>query len=165
MVRGWVRLLAGGEEPLRVESSGTARPGGRDGLSVGVVDEVSAGEDALEVGPGAAALGEHVALAVEADLVPDELRARVVTDGDEHAVQLALFHRAGLHVLDHRQWNQTAVLLQNFREDVETHPEIVCVEEAVARGVFGVPFYIVGDERFWGQDRLEDLDLHLSGKL
>lgn len=39
------------------------------------------------------------------------------------------------------------------------------LEEAVARGVFGVPFYIVGDERFWGQDRLEDLDLHLSGKL
>ena len=39
------------------------------------------------------------------------------------------------------------------------------LEEAVARGVFGVPFYMVGDERFWGQDRLEDLDLHLSGKL
>ena len=39
------------------------------------------------------------------------------------------------------------------------------LEEAVARGVFGVPFYIVGHERFWGQDRLEDLDLHLSGKL
>jgi 2-hydroxychromene-2-carboxylate isomerase len=39
------------------------------------------------------------------------------------------------------------------------------LEEAAARGVFGVPFYIVGEERFWGQDRLEDLDLHLSGKL
>lgn len=39
------------------------------------------------------------------------------------------------------------------------------LEEAVARGVFGAPFYIVGDERFWGQDRLDDLDLHLSGKL
>lgn len=39
------------------------------------------------------------------------------------------------------------------------------LEEAVARGVFGVPFYVVGDERFWGQDRLDDLDLHLSGKL
>lgn len=33
------------------------------------------------------------------------------------------------------------------------------------RGVFGAPFYIVGDERFWGQDRLGDLDLHLAGKL
>ena len=40
------------------------------------------------------------------------------------------------------------------------------LEEAQARGVFGSPFYITdGDERFWGQDRLEDLDLHLSGKL
>ena len=39
------------------------------------------------------------------------------------------------------------------------------LEEAVRRGVFGVPFYIVGEERFWGQDRLEDLDLHLAGKL
>ena len=36
------------------------------------------------------------------------------------------------------------------------------LEEAVTRGVFGVPFYIVGDERFWGQDRLKDLDSHLS---
>lgn len=39
------------------------------------------------------------------------------------------------------------------------------LEEAVSRGVFGAPFYIVGDERFWGQDRLDDLDLHLMGKL
>ncbi|WP_371039100.1 MULTISPECIES: 2-hydroxychromene-2-carboxylate isomerase [unclassified Rhodosalinus] len=39
------------------------------------------------------------------------------------------------------------------------------LEEAVAAEVFGAPFYIVGDERFWGQDRLEDLDLHLAGKL
>ncbi|MHA6344711.1 DsbA family protein [Roseivivax sp. CAU 1761] len=39
------------------------------------------------------------------------------------------------------------------------------LEEAVANGVFGVPFYIAGKERFWGQDRLADLDLHLAGKL
>jgi len=39
------------------------------------------------------------------------------------------------------------------------------LEEAVARGVFGVPFYFTGTEMFWGQDRLDDLDLHLSGKL
>jgi 2-hydroxychromene-2-carboxylate isomerase len=39
------------------------------------------------------------------------------------------------------------------------------LEEAVSRGAFGAPFYIVGDERFWGQDRLEDLDLHLAGRL
>ena len=40
------------------------------------------------------------------------------------------------------------------------------LEEAVERGVFGSPFYITDDgQRFWGQDRIEDLDLHLSGKL
>ena len=39
------------------------------------------------------------------------------------------------------------------------------LEEAAASGVFGVPFYIVGEARFWGQDRLEDLDLHLAGTL
>ena len=37
------------------------------------------------------------------------------------------------------------------------------LEEAVARGVFGVPSYVVGDQIFWGQDRLDDLDLHLAG--
>ena len=40
------------------------------------------------------------------------------------------------------------------------------LEEAVAKGAFGAPFFITdGDERFWGQDRLDDLDLHLAGKL
>lgn len=40
------------------------------------------------------------------------------------------------------------------------------LEDAVSAGVFGAPFYIVdGAERFWGQDRLEDLELHLAGKL
>lgn len=40
------------------------------------------------------------------------------------------------------------------------------LEEAVDRGVFGAPFYITDDDqRFWGQDSLDDLDLHLQGKL
>ncbi|MFV2051999.1 2-hydroxychromene-2-carboxylate isomerase [Aliiroseovarius sp. YM-037] len=40
------------------------------------------------------------------------------------------------------------------------------LEDAVNAGVFGAPFYITDqDDRFWGQDRLEDLDLTLSGKL
>lgn len=40
------------------------------------------------------------------------------------------------------------------------------LEEAVAAGVFGAPFYIVdGGQKFWGQDRLDDLDQHLAGKL
>lgn len=39
------------------------------------------------------------------------------------------------------------------------------LEEAVSRGVFGVPTYVVGDQIFWGQDRLDDLALHLAGKI
>ena len=34
--------------------------------------------------------------------------------------------------------------------------------EAIERGVFGSPFYIVGREKFWGQDRLADLEAHLA---
>ncbi|QFT61703.1 2-hydroxychromene-2-carboxylate isomerase [Roseivivax sp. THAF30] len=40
------------------------------------------------------------------------------------------------------------------------------LEEAVAAGVFGAPFYVLGTgQKFWGQDRLEDLQMHLEGKL
>jgi 2-hydroxychromene-2-carboxylate isomerase len=40
------------------------------------------------------------------------------------------------------------------------------LEEAVVAGVFGVPFFITdGGEKFWGQDRLDDLDAQLAGRL
>ena len=40
------------------------------------------------------------------------------------------------------------------------------LEEGVEKGAFGAPFYVVDSgECFWGQDRLEDLDRHLAGKL
>ncbi len=45
----------------------------------------------------------------------------------------------------------------------ETYPRNL--EDAVENGVFGAPFYIIGAQRFWGQDRIEDIDLHLAGKL
>ena len=35
-------------------------------------------------------------------------------------------------------------------------------EEAIQRNVFGSPSYVVGDEIFWGQDRLSYLDAYLS---
>jgi 2-hydroxychromene-2-carboxylate isomerase len=35
-------------------------------------------------------------------------------------------------------------------------------DEALRRGVFGVPSYLVGDEVFWGQDRLPLLEAHLA---
>lgn len=35
-------------------------------------------------------------------------------------------------------------------------------DEALRRGVFGAPSYLVGEELFWGQDRLAYLDAHLA---
>jgi len=35
-------------------------------------------------------------------------------------------------------------------------------QEALARGVFGAPSYVLGDEIFWGQDRLDFLDRALG---
>lgn len=38
------------------------------------------------------------------------------------------------------------------------------LEQATLAGVFGSPFYITADDqRFWGQDRLDDLDAYLAG--
>ena len=40
------------------------------------------------------------------------------------------------------------------------------LEDAVNAGVFGAPFFITDDDgRFWGQDRLDQLDRHLEGTL
>jgi len=40
------------------------------------------------------------------------------------------------------------------------------LEEAVDRGVFGSPFYVTDSgQRFWGQDRIADLDAHLAGRI
>ena len=39
-------------------------------------------------------------------------------------------------------------------------------EEAVRHGVFGAPFFITDeDQRFWGEDRLPDLEAHLAGRI
>lgn len=40
------------------------------------------------------------------------------------------------------------------------------LEDAVNAGAFGAPFFITDDgARFWGADRLDQLDLHLGGQL
>lgn len=38
-------------------------------------------------------------------------------------------------------------------------------DAAIARGVFGVPSIVDGDELFWGTDSLADLEAHLRGEL
>ena len=40
------------------------------------------------------------------------------------------------------------------------------LEDAVIAGAFGAPFFITDtDQRFWGEDRIDDLDAFLGGKL
>ena len=39
------------------------------------------------------------------------------------------------------------------------------LEDAVDAGAFGAPFYVVSEQRFWGQDRIADVDLYLQGNV
>jgi len=36
-------------------------------------------------------------------------------------------------------------------------------DEAVARGIFGAPTFLIGDELYWGNDRLEDALAYCTG--
>jgi 2-hydroxychromene-2-carboxylate isomerase len=57
-----------------------------------------------------------------------------------------------------------ALTISGMLEGAEVYSQNL--EDAVSAGCFGVPFYITdSDERFWGQDRVEDLDRHLAGNL
>ncbi|PWJ19111.1 2-hydroxychromene-2-carboxylate isomerase [Jannaschia seohaensis] len=53
-----------------------------------------------------------------------------------------------------------ALVNRGMMEGAETYARNL--EDAVAAGAFGVPFYIVGDERFWGQDSIGELDAYLA---
>lgn len=70
-------------------------------------------------------------------------------DLGDPAVRVALIERAGL--------DPAALDLAAGAAAVDAN-----TKEAVARGVFGSPFYLVGEEAFWGQDRLDFLDRHLA---
>jgi 2-hydroxychromene-2-carboxylate isomerase len=50
-----------------------------------------------------------------------------------------------------------------------SHPEIKAqlrrqTEDAVKRGVFGVPTMEIGDELFWGYDDFPYMELHMAGR-
>ncbi|MEC9330511.1 MAG: 2-hydroxychromene-2-carboxylate isomerase [Pseudomonadota bacterium] len=46
---------------------------------------------------------------------------------------------------------------EECQNEVETN-----TEEAISRGVFGVPTYLIGDQLFWGQDRLDFVERALA---
>ncbi|HUH61194.1 MAG TPA: 2-hydroxychromene-2-carboxylate isomerase [Candidimonas sp.] len=55
--------------------------------------------------------------------------------------------------------------LLNDAQDPALHEEEAALtREAIARQVFGAPFYFYGGEPFWGQDRLEMLDAAITSR-
>jgi len=69
---------------------------------------------------------------------------------DAHTLR-AIIHESGLEV--------EAL----FRQIPQTHQVFDAnTQEAIDRGVFGVPWYVYRDEPFWGQDRLEFLERALA---
>jgi 2-hydroxychromene-2-carboxylate isomerase len=76
-----------------------------------------------------------------------------------HVSELAVVERvldaAGLRGAEFVARAQSAEAKQRLRADTAA---------AIARGVFGVPTMIVGDELFWGYDDFAFLELHLAGK-
>ena len=54
-------------------------------------------------------------------------------------------------------------ILLRAADDTETLEHFGAnTDEALARGVFGIPSYVVGDEIFWGQDRLDFVERALA---
>jgi 2-hydroxychromene-2-carboxylate isomerase len=49
-------------------------------------------------------------------------------------------------------------------ESAEVRQELIAeTDAALARGVFGAPTFVVGDEIFWGKDRMDFIDEELAG--
>ncbi|HSV57916.1 MAG TPA: 2-hydroxychromene-2-carboxylate isomerase [Variovorax sp.] len=57
-------------------------------------------------------------------------------------------------VLQGGGFDAAAILAQTAQQEVKDRLKAV-TQEAVARGVFGAPTMFVGDQMFWGQDRLD----------
>jgi 2-hydroxychromene-2-carboxylate isomerase len=48
-------------------------------------------------------------------------------------------------------------------ESAEVRQELIAeTDAALARGVFGAPTFVVGDELFWGKDRMDFIDEELA---
>src|SRR5262249_350504 len=87
---------------LGIDRGHATAAGGGDRLPVHLVLHVATREYAVDAGVGALALGRDVAARVEIELALEELRVRLVADGDEHAVAGELAHLAGLQVAELR---------------------------------------------------------------
>ena len=137
-------------------------PAAVDRLAVGVVDDVADGEDAAEVGPGRAGLGDDVAVLVGLDLAGDDLRARHMADRDEGAGRLDLLLVAGLGVAQ-ADLGQFAVLAGDelLRHERRLEVDVVLLDGAVAHDLRGAELVAAVDDRqLVGELGDEDRVLH-----
>ena len=89
------------------------------------------------------------------ELVHALMRACWVEDQDiaDPSVVSAALTTAGLDV----DKLITLAKSETSRNEVDAN-----TEEAISRGVFGVPAYLIGDQLFWGQDRLKFVERALA---
>lgn len=76
-----------------------------------------------------------------------------------------LTDRATLKTLVERVGLDAETLFSEIENQTIKDRVRMTTDEAIKRGVFGVPTFAVDDELFWGHDRLDYLDLYLQGKL
>ena len=65
-------------------------------------------------------------------------------------------------VLD-AQGLDAVILMASARQEETARLLATTTEEAISRGVFGLPSYVTAHDLFWGQDRLEFLESSLTG--
>jgi len=85
---------------------------------------------------------------------------------DFHKYVAAIFHAMWVEPRNLGEQQELAAVLRQAGIDADAFQSLVNdpavkeqlkqnTEEAVARGVFGAPTFFVGEEMFWGQDRLD----------
>lgn len=113
---------------------------------------------------------------VPADLAAQFIVAAGRAGGTDAAMQLAgavlracwaedrdVSDAATLNAICSEQGMDAAALAAAAQSDAVKAEYAGYTQEAIDRGVFGAPSYIIGEEIFWGQDRLDFVDRALAG--
>ena len=113
---------------------------------------------------------------VPADLAAQFIVAAGRAGGTDAAMQLAgavlracwaedrdVSDAATLNAICSEQGMDAAALAAAAQSDAVKAEYAGYTQEAIDRGVFGAPSYIIGEEIFWGQDRLDFVERALAG--
>ena len=113
---------------------------------------------------------------VPADLAAQFIVAAGRAGGTDAAMQLAgavlracwaedrdVSDAATLNAICTEQGMDAAALAAAAQSDAVKAEYAGYTQEAIDRGVFGAPSYIIGEEIFWGQDRLDFVERALAG--